>query len=153
MCRPRCLFLLLVCYAGYLQIRYCRLLEEGLFRGRAADLFFMLIIGASLMTILVTTVVTFRKIKFLGHPLSFMMVSTQKWSHHSPRHFEEHCNIFEIIYILTDSTFFGAIHRCTSGVGHLRTRMCKWASWGCSPSVLPTCRGCCSCSLCSSETP
>ena len=57
-----------------IQIRYCRLLEEGLFRGRAADLFFMLLIGASLMTLMVTTVVTFRKIKFLGQPLSFMMV-------------------------------------------------------------------------------
>jgi hypothetical protein len=34
----------------------------------------MLITGASLMTLLATTVVTFRKIKFLGHPLSFMMV-------------------------------------------------------------------------------
>lgn len=58
----------------YFVIRYCRLLEEGLFRGRAADLFFMLILGASLMTLLATTIVTFRKIKFLGHPLSFMMV-------------------------------------------------------------------------------
>jgi Derlin-2/3 len=58
----------------YFVVRYCRLLEEGSFRGRTADFAFMLLYGASLMLLCTATLEIFRKIKFLGHPLSFMMV-------------------------------------------------------------------------------
>ena len=57
-----------------LQSRYCRLLEEGRFRGRAADFMFMLIFGILLMVTLACCVSFFSKIRFLGHSLSFMMV-------------------------------------------------------------------------------
>lgn len=59
----------------YFVIRYCRLLEEGPYRGRTADFIVMLLFGAASMLVLV---VVFRQymtnIKFLGHPLAFMMV-------------------------------------------------------------------------------
>ena len=55
-------------------IRYCRLLEEGHFRGRTADFVWMLFIGITLMLILAVSVSMFSKIRFLGHSLSFMMV-------------------------------------------------------------------------------
>lgn len=58
----------------YFVSRYCCLLEEGPFRGRAADFIFMLIIGAALMLFCASYFDIFSKIKFLGHPLSFMMV-------------------------------------------------------------------------------
>ena len=50
--------------------RYCRLLEEGSFRGRTADFFFMLLFGATLLTI----IAPFVNIQFLGTSLTFMMV-------------------------------------------------------------------------------
>ena len=56
------------------QSRYCRLLEEGRFRGRAADFMFMMMFGIILMVILACSVGFFSKIRFLGHSLSFMMV-------------------------------------------------------------------------------
>lgn len=50
--------------------RYCRLLEEGSFRGRAADFLFMLIFGGVILTL----VAPFVNIQFLGSSLTFMMV-------------------------------------------------------------------------------
>lgn len=32
-------------------VRYCRMLEEGSFRGRTSDFFFMLLLGATFMTV------------------------------------------------------------------------------------------------------
>lgn len=58
----------------YFVVRYCRLLEEGPFRGRTADFIYMLFIGAAVMIVLAICFDTFSKIKFLGHPLAFMMV-------------------------------------------------------------------------------
>ena len=50
--------------------RYCRLLEEGGFRGRSADFLWMLLFGASLLT----CAAPFVPIQFLGSSLTFMMV-------------------------------------------------------------------------------
>ena len=58
----------------YFFIRYCRLLEEGPFRGRKVDFVYMLFIGAFLMLTCSVVMSAFTKIKFLGHPLAFMMV-------------------------------------------------------------------------------
>ena len=35
----------------YFMVRYCRLLEEGSFRGKTADLVFLLLFGAVIMTV------------------------------------------------------------------------------------------------------
>lgn len=43
--------LLINSYFNIKSIRHCRILEEGIFRGRTADYFFMLIFGASLMLV------------------------------------------------------------------------------------------------------
>lgn len=58
----------------YFVVRYCRLLEEGPFRGRTADFLFMIIYGATMMLICSVAFDAFARIKFLGYPLSFMMV-------------------------------------------------------------------------------
>lgn len=58
----------------YFVVRYCRLLEEGSFRRRTADFLFMIVYGATMMLLLSVTFETFSRIKFLGHPLTFMMV-------------------------------------------------------------------------------
>ena len=58
----------------YTQSRYCILLEEGIFRNRPADFVVMLLFGALLMIILSYFVPIFSKIKFLAHPLTFMMI-------------------------------------------------------------------------------
>ena len=58
----------------YFVVRYCRLLEEGPFRGRTADFIYMLIIAAILMLIFAFFFENFAKIKFLGHPLAFCCV-------------------------------------------------------------------------------
>ncbi len=50
--------------------RYCRLLEEGSFRGRTADFVFMLLFGASLLLVCASLA----HIQFLGQSLTFMMV-------------------------------------------------------------------------------
>lgn len=50
--------------------RYCRLLEEGTFRGRSADFFYMLLFGSALLS----SVAPFINIQFLGASLTFMMV-------------------------------------------------------------------------------
>lgn len=58
----------------YFVVRYCRLLEEGPFRGRTADFVFMIFYGAVMMLICSMTIDFFSRIKFLGHPLTIMMV-------------------------------------------------------------------------------
>ena len=58
----------------YFVIRYCRLLEEGPFRGRKVDFVWMMLVGAALMLLSSVAMSSFTKIKFLGHPLAFMMV-------------------------------------------------------------------------------
>lgn len=58
----------------YFVVRYCRMLEEGTYRGRTADFVFLLMFGAVLMLFFSVTCSLFSGIKFLGHPLSFMMV-------------------------------------------------------------------------------
>ena len=50
--------------------RYCRLLEEGTFRGRSGDFFWMLFFGATSLS----CVAPFVNIQFLGSSLTFMMV-------------------------------------------------------------------------------
>ncbi|CAH0476818.1 unnamed protein product [Peronospora belbahrii] len=54
----------------YFVVRYCRLLEEGSFRGRTADFVYMLLLGALAMIL----VAPFVSIHFLGSSLTFMMV-------------------------------------------------------------------------------
>jgi Derlin-2/3 len=54
----------------YFLVRYCRLLEEGEFRGRTADFVFFLLFGAVLMTM----VAPLLPLYFLGLSLTFMMV-------------------------------------------------------------------------------
>ena len=52
-------------------VRYCRMLEEGSFRGRPADFLLMLLFGGALMC----AVAPFINIPpFLGSSLAFMMV-------------------------------------------------------------------------------
>jgi len=58
----------------YFVVRYCRLLEEGKFRERTADLLYMIIFGIAGMVALCIYFDNFSRIKFLGHSLSFMMV-------------------------------------------------------------------------------
>lgn len=55
----------------YFLVRYCRLLEEGEFRGRTRDFVGMLVFGAFLMLLLAPFVET---VNFLGSSLAFMMV-------------------------------------------------------------------------------
>lgn len=50
-------------------VRYCRLLEEGDFRGRTAHFVLMLMFGVAMMT----AVGTFCKVQFLGSSLTFMI--------------------------------------------------------------------------------
>ena len=56
------------------QSRYCLLLEEGIFRNRPADFVVMLLFGAVLMFTLSYYIPLFSTIKFLAHPLTFMMI-------------------------------------------------------------------------------
>jgi Derlin-2/3 len=51
-------------------VRYSSALEEGSFRGRTADFFWMLVVGGSLMVCLTP----FVQLNFLGESLAFMMV-------------------------------------------------------------------------------
>ncbi|MQM02506.1 hypothetical protein Taro_035276 [Colocasia esculenta] len=64
--------------------RYCKLLEENSFRGRTADFFYMLLFGATVLTVIVFVGVmipyvseSFAKIIFLSNSLTFMMVSSR----------------------------------------------------------------------------
>jgi len=54
----------------YFLVRYCRLLEEGDFRGRTANFAMMILFGIVLMTM----VAPFVSVHFLGSSLTFMMV-------------------------------------------------------------------------------
>jgi len=58
----------------YFVMRYCRLLEEGWFRGRTADFILLLTFGAVSMILTASLFPFFSRIKFLGHSLTFMMV-------------------------------------------------------------------------------
>jgi len=59
----------------YFVVRYCRLLEEGPFRSRPLDFVCMLVFGmAAMLCFTLVGNAFFAKIKFLGHPLAFMMV-------------------------------------------------------------------------------
>ncbi|CAC5357837.1 DERL2_3 [Mytilus coruscus] len=58
--------------------RYCRMLEEGSFRNKTADFFFMILFGCSLMTILGLIV----NIVFLGSAFTIMLVYL--WSRRNP---------------------------------------------------------------------
>lgn len=52
-------------------VRYCRLLEEGSFRGRTADFLMMLLFGGAIMCLVAPHI---NIPPFLGSPLAFMMV-------------------------------------------------------------------------------
>jgi len=54
----------------YFLVRYCRMLEEGDFRGRTAHFILFLLFGVTMMTI----VAAFLTVNFLGSSLSFMMM-------------------------------------------------------------------------------
>lgn len=58
--------------------RYCRHLEEGSFRGRAADFLFMFLFGGTLMIVMAL----FVNIVFLGSALTIMLVYV--WSRRNP---------------------------------------------------------------------
>jgi len=58
--------------------RYCRMLEEGSFRNRTADFFYMFLFGATLMTIFAL----FVNLLFLGHAFTIMLVYV--WSRRNP---------------------------------------------------------------------
>jgi Derlin-2/3 len=59
-------------------VRYCRMLEEGSFRGRSADFAWMLILGA----LFLTGAAPFVHLLFLGSSLTFMMVYV--WARRNP---------------------------------------------------------------------
>mmetsp|Transcript_29951 Transcript_29951/g.34140 ORF Transcript_29951/g.34140 Transcript_29951/m.34140 type:complete len:254 (+) Transcript_29951:252-1013(+) len=54
----------------YFLVRYCRLLEEGDFRGKTANFVYMLLFGIVFMTL----IASYTNIHFLGQALTFMMV-------------------------------------------------------------------------------
>eukprot|EP00594_Rhizosolenia_setigera_P021115 CAMPEP_0178980688 /NCGR_PEP_ID=MMETSP0789-20121207/26641_1 /TAXON_ID=3005 /ORGANISM="Rhizosolenia setigera, Strain CCMP 1694" /LENGTH=243 /DNA_ID=CAMNT_0020671141 /DNA_START=79 /DNA_END=810 /DNA_ORIENTATION=- len=54
----------------YFLVRYCRLLEEGEFRGKTADFVMFLFFGISVMTFMAP----FASVHFLGSSLTFMMI-------------------------------------------------------------------------------
>ncbi|XP_019618806.1 PREDICTED: derlin-2-like [Branchiostoma belcheri] len=58
--------------------RYCRMLEEGSFRGRTADFFFMFLFGGTLMMIFAY----FVNLVFLGQAFTIMLVYV--WSRRNP---------------------------------------------------------------------
>ena len=58
--------------------RYCRMLEEGSFRGKAADFLFMFLFGGSLMI----AIALFVNLLFLGHAFTMMLVYV--WSRRNP---------------------------------------------------------------------
>lgn len=60
-------------------VRYCKMLEDGSFRGRSADFFWMLFIGSVL---LLSMTFVMEDILFLGPALSFMMVYV--WGRRNP---------------------------------------------------------------------
>ncbi|KAK7804120.1 hypothetical protein U0070_002463 [Myodes glareolus] len=72
-------FNMLFVYPGPRGFRYCRMLEEGSFRGRKADFVFMFLFGGVLMTLLGFLGSLF----FLGQALMAMLVYV--WSRRSPQ--------------------------------------------------------------------
>ena len=58
--------------------RYCRMLEEGSFRGRTPDFLFMFLFGAGLMVL----IAFFVNLLFLGHAFTIMLVYV--WSRRNP---------------------------------------------------------------------
>ncbi|CAA6668718.1 unnamed protein product [Spirodela intermedia] len=69
--------------------RYCKLLEENSFRGRTADFFYMLLFGATILTVIVFlggmipyVSASFANVLFLSNSLTFMMVYV--WSKQNP---------------------------------------------------------------------
>ncbi|XP_002735994.1 derlin-2-like [Saccoglossus kowalevskii] len=58
--------------------RYCRMLEEGSFRGRTSDFFFMFLFGGIVMTI----IALFVNLVFLGQAFTLMLVYI--WSRRNP---------------------------------------------------------------------
>lgn len=60
-------------------MRYCRMLEEGSFRGRVADFAWMLFLGATAMSI----IGPFIAVYFLGSSLTFMLVYL--WGRRNPQ--------------------------------------------------------------------
>ena len=61
---------LLIQHHFIFQVRYCRLLEEGDFRGRTANFVLMLSFGIAAMTL----VASYADVPFLGSALTFMMI-------------------------------------------------------------------------------
>ncbi|XP_037289822.1 derlin 2 isoform X2 [Rhipicephalus microplus] len=59
-------------------VRYCRMLEEGSFRGRTADFFYMFLLGGSLIIV----IGMFVNQLFLGHAFTTMLVYI--WSRRNP---------------------------------------------------------------------
>ena len=59
-------------------VQYCRSLEEGSFRGRTADFFYMILFGATLLLF----IAPFAQMVFLGSSLTFMMVYI--WARRNP---------------------------------------------------------------------
>jgi Derlin-2/3 len=62
-------------------VRYCRALEEGSFRGRSGDFFWMLFLGACMM-VLIACLMPDMNVMFLGASLTFMMVYV--WGRRNP---------------------------------------------------------------------
>lgn len=58
--------------------KYCSMLEEGSFRGRTADFFYMLLFGGVCMTV----IALFVNLLFLGHAFTIMLVYI--WSRRNP---------------------------------------------------------------------
>lgn len=58
--------------------RYCRMLEEGSFRGKTGDFVFMFVLGGSIMTI----IACFASLVFLGQAFTIMLVYV--WSRRNP---------------------------------------------------------------------
>ncbi|ELU04051.1 hypothetical protein CAPTEDRAFT_159615 [Capitella teleta] len=61
--------------------RYCRMLEEGSFRGRTADFLLMFIFGGSIMTAIVASGLVVNQV-FLGQAFTIMLVYV--WSRRNP---------------------------------------------------------------------
>ncbi|XP_052716542.1 derlin-2-like [Crassostrea angulata] len=61
--------------------RYCRMLEEGSFRNKTADFFFMILFGCTLLTV-TTMLVPMVNLVFLGSALTIMLVYL--WSRRNP---------------------------------------------------------------------
>lgn len=59
-------------------VRYCRGLEEGSFHGRTADFAYLMIFGSTIISLIAPIV----NLRFLGEPLTFMMVYI--WSRRNP---------------------------------------------------------------------